>query len=117
MISTEIFKGLNALPHPRSSWVLVAVTLLLGTPSAFAQSAAERTWQGTVKVGDRTLDVRLTVHGDGEGAKARLDLMEARLPDFPLPQFSIGARGSRSKFLLGWGLAMFRDIGLKPEDQ
>jgi hypothetical protein len=50
-------------------------------------------------------------------AQRRASIWEARLPDFPLPKFSIGGARVTVEVPPGWGLAMFRDIGLKPEDQ
>jgi pimeloyl-ACP methyl ester carboxylesterase len=103
MISRQVRTGLTGIVVVLSSVVMA--------------HADERVWHGIAQVGERSLDVRLTVTRTGTETKALIDLVQARLLDFPLPSFEMDAARVRFEIPPGWGLAMFRDIGLQPEQQ
>jgi hypothetical protein len=97
--------------------VSLITAIVVALTGATVANADERVWHGAAHVGGRPLDVRLTVTKAGTDTKAVIDLVQARLQDFSLPAFEMQADRVRFEVPPGWGLAMFRDIGLRSEEQ
>jgi pimeloyl-ACP methyl ester carboxylesterase len=101
----------------RCVFVWCSIAVLAAPASARAQSAIAGQWEGTAALPGGDLTVRFDVTPTDSGIAAVMDIPESKLIRFPVPE----ARFVNGELVLavppGWGLAMFRDIGLAPEEQ
>ncbi len=91
--------------------------VLFAPVAAHAQQTVIGAWYGTVPLpgGDFTLGVNLT--RSDSGVAAVMSIRESKLIGFPVPDARFANGTLRLSVPKGWGLAMFRDIGLTEEEQ
>ena len=102
-------------------WVMTinaAVGLVLGTsPPVTAQATVSGVWVGQAVMPGQNLTLRFDISPADSGIAVVMDMLESKLIRFPAPKASFENNRLHVEVPPGWGLAMFRDIGLAPEEQ
>src|SRR5262245_28784315 len=97
---------------------LAAIALVLGTAQeANAQRSVTGVWVGEASLAGGNLTLRFDVSPTDSGIGVVMDIPESKLIRFPAPRGSFRDDSLHVEVPAGWGLAMFRDIGLAPEEQ
>jgi hypothetical protein len=98
-------------------FVWCSIAVLAAPTSARVPAAITGQWEGTAALPGGDLTIRFEVTPTDSGIAAVMDIPESKLIRFPVPE----ARFVDGEVVIavppGWGLAMFRDIGLAPEQQ
>src|SRR5262252_6233358 len=98
--------------------VMTCTKVALLLPAAVrAQTTARGSWSGVATIPGRNLEFRIDIAGPDSAPTAIMDVPESKLIRFPVPSLKLA--GDRIELAVPptWGLAMFRDIGLAPEEQ
>ena len=102
-------------------WVvstIVAVGLMFGTSlPVSAQTTVYGVWVGQAPIPGQNLALRFDISPADSGIAVVMDVPESKLIRFPAPKASFENSRLHVEVPPGWGLAMFRDIGLAPEEQ
>jgi pimeloyl-ACP methyl ester carboxylesterase len=97
--------------------VLAVGCWLTTVSAATAQHGIAGTWAGQAPVPGQSITLRLDVTRADSGIDVVMDIAESKLIRFPAPRADFSHNQLRVEVPPGWGLAMFRDIGLAPEQQ
>ena len=84
-------------------------------PPVAAQGSAAGIWVGEATVPSQNLTIRFDIRPTDSGIGVVMDIPESKLIGFPAPKASLDNNRLHVEVPPGWGLAMFRDIGLLPE--
>src|SRR5215472_14406785 len=103
--------------HYTISQLLVGVLLCVWTPFGMAQTLTPGHWEGSFDAPQRHFTLVIEMSNGAAGWSARIHFPEAGLADFQLPKFEVRNQAVTFAIPPGWGLAMFRDIGLRPEEE
>lgn len=101
----------------RLAAAIVVGFVLSQTPPAKAELSATGTWVGEATVPGQNLKIRFDISPTDSGIAVVMDIPESKLIRFPAPKASLDSNCLLVEVPPGWGLAMFRDIGLLPEEQ
>jgi len=87
------------------------------TAFANAQHGPYGTWFGEATIPGQSLSIRFEISPADSGVTVVMDIPESKLIRFPAPSASFEKGRLNVQVPPGWGLAMFRDIGLAPAEQ
>jgi pimeloyl-ACP methyl ester carboxylesterase len=108
----------TSMRHAWPNWRwLVAVSLVAAAGSARAQHDVTGSWYGVVPLRGGEVTLRVDLAQSDSGIAAIMDVVESRLIRFPVPEAKLEHGELRLRVPPGWGLAMFRDIGLAENEQ
>jgi pimeloyl-ACP methyl ester carboxylesterase len=97
---------------------VLAVIGVLATPGFLpAQQDVVGSWYGTAALRGGNISLRVDLTRSDSGISGVMDIVESKLIRFPVPDARFERGMLRLSVPKGWGLAMFRDIGLKDEEQ
>jgi pimeloyl-ACP methyl ester carboxylesterase len=98
--------------------ILVAVGLVSTTsPLVSAQTTVVGVWVGQAVMPSQNLTLRFDITSADSGIAVVMDVAESKLIRFPAPNATFENNRLHVEIPPGWGLAMFRDIGLAPAEQ
>jgi pimeloyl-ACP methyl ester carboxylesterase len=95
--------------------VVTAGSFLASTLAA--QQDVVGSWYGVTAIPGGDFSLRVDVARSDSGIAAVMDVSESALMRFPVPEASYKDRLLQLSVPGGWGLAMFRDIGLTKDEQ
>jgi pimeloyl-ACP methyl ester carboxylesterase len=100
--------------------ISMAVAVMAGSFPASTLAAQQEvvgSWYGVSAISRGDFSLRVDIAQSDSGIAAVMDVPESELMRFPVPEAHYIDRSLRLSVPGGWGLAMFRDIGLKKEEQ
>jgi pimeloyl-ACP methyl ester carboxylesterase len=86
-------------------------------PSVQAQGRITGAWVGQARIPGQSVTIRFDISTADSAVAVIMDIPESKLIRFPAPRASYSNNRLHVEVPPGWGLAMFRDIGLLPEQQ
>jgi pimeloyl-ACP methyl ester carboxylesterase len=98
--------------------IVIAVGLVSGMSlPVTAQTTVSGVWVGEVVMPGQNFTLRFDIAPADSGIAVVMDVPESKLIRFPAPKASFENNRLHVEVPPGWGLAMFRDIGLAPDEQ
>lgn len=89
----------------------------LWTSAQAQQNLIDGHWEGRSVLPTGDIQLKLNLKVEAGALKAVMDIPESQLIDFPVPNVSYNPPKLRLEVPAGWGLAMFNDVGLRPEEK
>lgn len=86
-------------------------------PASAQQNQIDGHWEGIAEITGQDIELRLDLKTEAGKLQAVMDIPESRLLNFPVPTVEFDSRKFHFEVPANWGLAMFRDIGLQPEQE
>jgi len=98
----------------------LAIAVMAGSflvPTLAAQQEVVGSWYGVTAIPGGDFSLRVDIAKSDSGIAAVMDVSESGLMRFPVPEARYRDRSLQLSVPGGWGLAMFRDIGLTKDEQ
>lgn len=89
----------------------------LWTSAQTPQNLIDGHWEGIAEITGQDIELRLDLKTEAGKLQAIMDIPESALRGFPVPTASFDSPKLHLEVPANWGLAMFRDIGLRPEQE
>ena len=100
--------------------ISLAVAVMVGALHASILTAQQQvvgSWYGVTAIPGGDFSLRVDIARSDSGIAAVLDVSESALMRFPVPEAGYKEHSLQLSVPGGWGLAMFRDIGLTKDEQ
>lgn len=97
--------------------LFATAVVLFAATSTQAQQNVIGTWYGVVPLPGGDFSLRVDLTRSDSGVAGVMSIRESKLIGFPVPDARFANGKLRLSVPKGWGLAMFRDIGLAEEEQ
>ena len=101
----------------RNRVLFATAGVLFASTTLRAQQNVAGTWYGAVSLAGGDFSLRVDLTRSDSGVAAVMSIRESKLIGFPVPDAQFVNRSLRLSVPKGWGLAMFRDIGLAEDEQ